>query len=30
VTYRGAFDRTASLLWTTDWTALSIGGVLAD
>lgn len=30
VSYRGAFDRTAPLLWTTDWTALSIGGVLAD
>ena len=30
VSYRGAFDRTASQLWTTDWTALSIGGVLAD
>lgn len=30
VSYRGAFDRTAPVLWTTDWTALSIGGVLAD
>jgi len=30
VTYRGAFDRTAPLLWTTDWTALNVGGLLAD
>ena len=30
VTYRGAFERVASVLWTTDWTALSIGGILAD
>jgi hypothetical protein len=29
-TYRGAFQRTATRLWTTGWTALSIGGVLAD
>ena len=30
VTYRGAFERVAPLLWTTDWTALNIGGILAD
>lgn len=30
VTYRGAFERVAPVLWTTDWTALSIGGLLAD
>lgn len=30
VVYRGAFDRTASILWTTDWTALNVGGLLAD
>jgi hypothetical protein len=29
-TYRGAFDRTAPVLWTTGWTALNIGGLLAD
>lgn len=29
-TYRGAFLRTASQLWTTDWTVLSIAGLLAD
>jgi hypothetical protein len=29
-TYRGAFDRTAPELWTTGWTVLSIGGLLAD
>jgi hypothetical protein len=29
-TYRGAFQRTAPTLWTTDWTALNIGGLLAD
>jgi hypothetical protein len=30
VTYRGAFDRTAPTIWTTGWTALSIGGLLAN
>ncbi len=30
VGYRGAFDPTAFTLWTTPWTALNIGGVLAD
>ncbi len=30
VVYRGAFERVASKLWTTDWTALNIGGLLAD
>jgi hypothetical protein len=30
VTYRGAFASTAVTLWTTGWTALNIGGVLAD
>ncbi|RIL01357.1 MAG: hypothetical protein DCC71_18020 [Proteobacteria bacterium] len=29
-TYRGAFIRTASEIWTTDWTVLSIAGLLAD
>ena len=29
-TYRGAFARTAPTLWTTGWTALSIGGLLAN
>lgn len=29
-TYRGAFVRTAPTLWTTDWTAMNIGGLLAD
>jgi hypothetical protein len=29
-TYRGAFVRTAPTLWTTDWTAMNIGGMLAD
>ena len=30
VSYRGAFERVAAVLWTTDWTALNIGGLLAD
>jgi hypothetical protein len=30
VSYRGAFERVAPTLWTTDWTSLSIGGLLAD
>ncbi|MEX2207232.1 MAG: hypothetical protein WEF50_13465 [Myxococcota bacterium] len=30
VNYRGAFASTAVTLWTTPWTALNIGGVLAD
>ena len=30
VGYRGAFERVAPTLWTTDWTALNIGGILAD
>jgi hypothetical protein len=30
VTYRGAFDRTAPTIWTTGWTVLSIGGLLAN
>jgi hypothetical protein len=29
-TYRGAFARTAPTLWTTGWTALNVGGVLAN
>jgi hypothetical protein len=29
-TYRGAFVRSAPTLWTTDWTAMNIGGLLAD
>jgi hypothetical protein len=29
-TYRGAFARTAPTLWTTGWTAMSIGGLLAN
>jgi hypothetical protein len=29
-TYRGAFVRTAPTLWTTGWTALNIGGLLAN
>jgi hypothetical protein len=29
VVYRGAFDRTASTLWTTPWTAMYQGGILA-
>ncbi len=29
-THRGAFVRTAPTLWTTDWTAMNIGGLLAD
>jgi hypothetical protein len=28
--YRGAFGATEPTLWTTGWTALSIGGILAD
>lgn len=28
--YRGAFDPTASELWTTGWTALNIRGILVD
>lgn len=28
--YRGAFDRQAAELWTTEWTALNIAGVLVD
>jgi hypothetical protein len=30
VTYRGAFDGTGVTLWTTNWTAVNIGGLLAD
>lgn len=30
VTYRGAFSNTASVLWTTGWTALNTAGLLAD
>jgi hypothetical protein len=30
VTYRGAFDRTAPTIWTTGWTALNVGGLLAN
>jgi hypothetical protein len=30
VTYRGAFDRTAPTIWTSGWTTLSIGGLLAN
>jgi hypothetical protein len=30
VTYRGAFDRTAPTIWTTGWTALNLGGLLAN
>jgi hypothetical protein len=30
VTYRGAFDRTAPVLWTTNWTVLNLAGLLAD
>ncbi len=30
VVYRGAFSSTAAVLWTTDWTALNVGGLLAD
>jgi len=30
VTYRGAFDRTAPQLWTTDWTVLSIADLIVD
>ena len=30
VTYRGAFDRTAPRLWTTDWTVLSQADLIAD
>ena len=26
----GAFIRSAPTLWTTDWTVMSIGGLLAD
>lgn len=29
-TYRGAFNRTATTLWTTGWTALNKAGLLAD
>ncbi len=29
-TYRGAFDRTATTLWTTGWTTLNRAGLLAD
>jgi hypothetical protein len=29
-TFRGAFSRTAPTLWTTGWTVLNTGGVLAD
>ncbi|MFH1498036.1 MAG: hypothetical protein ABII82_09455 [Verrucomicrobiota bacterium] len=29
-TYRGAFARTAPVLWTTGWTAMNLGGLLAD
>jgi hypothetical protein len=30
VTFRGAFDRTASTLWTTGWTVLNAAGLLAN
>lgn len=30
VSYRGAFDSSATTLWTTDWTALNVLGILAD
>jgi hypothetical protein len=30
VVYRGAFSSVAPVLWTTDWTALNVGGLLAD
>jgi hypothetical protein len=29
-TYRGAFDPSAPVNWTSGWTTLSIGGILAD
>ena len=29
-TYRGAFLRTAPTLWTTGWTAMNVGGLLAN
>jgi hypothetical protein len=29
-TYRGAFDRAATTLWTTGWTTLNRAGLLAD
>jgi hypothetical protein len=29
-TYRGAFDKTKPELWTKGWTALNVGGILAD
>jgi hypothetical protein len=29
-TYRGAFTSSAPTLWTTGWTAMNIGGLLAD
>jgi hypothetical protein len=29
-TYRGAFVRTAPTLWTTGWTSMSLGGLLAN
>jgi hypothetical protein len=29
-TYRGAFVRSAPTLWTTDWTAANVGGLLID
>ncbi len=29
-TYRGAFLRTAPKLWTTGWTAMNVGGLLAN
>jgi hypothetical protein len=29
-TYRGAFDSSVVKLWTSGWTALSMGGILAD
>jgi hypothetical protein len=29
-TYRGAFSRLAPTLWTTGWTSLSLGGLLAN
>jgi hypothetical protein len=28
--YRGAFIRTASRIWTTDWTVLNLAGLMAD
>jgi hypothetical protein len=30
VTFRGAFSAAAGTLWTTGWTALNLGGILAN